>query len=187
MNPSTQTNLLTNGEGIFVTNFWEIASPPFGAAETASAPNAFGTQATKEEDTSLASTGPIIPSEVLGKPLLQLLPVNFPDVSGWEILKRYEGVVIAIEEEVVHARFKETADDFPELEAKIATSEIPNSQRALLREGAFLVWLIGYTKDAKGATRRESSFYIRRILRPSYSGKELNRNIRDSLRAIHWE
>jgi hypothetical protein len=188
MSPSTQTELLTTGEGILGTKTFRVGLSLDNAVATESGPTTpMTTQVQEGKHTAMYSSGPTVPSELRAKPLLGSDEINSSQSSGLEILKRYEGVIISIQKGSLHARFKEKPEDFPEVEADISLNEIPKSQHKLIREGAFLIWLIGIFTDGKGVRTRQSNFYIRRILRPSSWSKESNTGIRESLRAISWE
>ena len=121
------------------------------------------------------------------RPFLQRQEVNSSGTSNWDVRKRYEGVVISVSQDRIHARFKEESDDLIEVDSEIPIREIPETQREFLREGSFLVWMIGYVTDKLGTKRRNSEFYIRRILRPSSYGVELSKEISTIVSAIDWE
>jgi hypothetical protein len=103
------------------------------------------------------------------------------------LLKKLEGIVVLRGDDFFVAHFVENYSDVKILEAEIALSDIPESERPLVVEGAFLVWTMSYRWEG-GELRRDSAIYIRRL--PAWNAQEAEKAIHAarSLRtSIDWE
>jgi len=79
----------------------------------------------------------------------------------YAMLKKYDGVVLSRDDESFVAQLYESPSDYPMMEAEFAVSDVAESEREFLVEGARLVWTISYRHE--GNTRsRDSTLYLRR-------------------------
>lgn len=113
--------------------------------------------------------------------------VNTRSDERYILLKKYDGIVTARNDQSFTARLVENASDYPVLEAEFDLEELSETDRKLAVEGEALVWTIGYRYD--GSTRkRESAIYLRRL--SARSDEEIDKANRAALeltRGIKWE
>lgn len=113
--------------------------------------------------------------------------VNTLPEERYILLKKYEGFVTACKEGSFTARLFENDSDYPVLEAEIDLEELSETDRALVVEGAPVVWTIGYGYE--GNTRkRESVIYLRRL--PPWQDEEIEHakeEADDLIRDIRWK
>jgi len=113
--------------------------------------------------------------------------VNTLPQARYILLKKYEGFVTSRKQESFTARLYENTDSYPVLEAEFDLEELSETDRALVVEGAPLVWTIGYRYE--GDTRkRESVIYLRRL--PPWKDKEIEHAKQEAdelVRDIRWK
>jgi hypothetical protein len=106
--------------------------------------------------------------------------------GNYILLKKYDGFVSSKGEKSFTARLYETTTDYPVLEAEFDLEELLEADRALVVEGAALVWTIGYHDES--SRKRESLIYIRR--RPAWDNKEIEQAkqaAEELTRDIQWK
>lgn len=104
--------------------------------------------------------------------LLRTAPMSgpcTPDARGsiqesgrFELLQKWEGVVLSVESESFWVRLRDLTGDASEEEAEFPTRELSREEQEWLLPGAFLYWTIGY-EDRNGQRRRVSALRFRRV------------------------
>ncbi len=80
-------------------------------------------------------------------------------------LQEWEGFVLRIGQDAFLARLRDVTfdGDHEDEEVELPLSDVSDSDRDLLREGALFRWVIGYQKSRAGTTRRLSQVVFRRL------------------------
>jgi|SRR5215208_1637599 len=79
-----------------------------------------------------------------------------------EILQRWDGVVLGVNEETFRARLLDERTGRPRLEADVYVEDVSEHDRSLLRPGAVFYWHIGY-RDPHGDRERFSRIRFQRL------------------------
>ena len=92
-----------------------------------------------------------------------LMPIVEPAREDFGLLEKWDGVVLATEQDTFTARLYRADDPSCTTQAVFFKSELSSEERGQIREGASFVWTIGYRHI--GATRhRDSVIYFRRLV-----------------------
>jgi len=137
-------------------------------------------------DTLNSSPLETVNAPILKVPIPRAKNANTASKGNYILLKRYNGFVVRKGEQSFVARLFEERTDYPVLEAEFDLEELSTSDRALVVEGAALVWTIGYHEEE--TRRRESLIYMRR--RPNWNNKELEQAkvaTEELTRGIKWK
>ena len=123
-------------------------------------------------------SGPVLSKtdEVLPQKIMKYMPrrARQKPESRFIALRKWEGTVVEVENEVCRARIRDlTREDEAEEEITFPIDEISKSDRALVARGSLFIWLIGYSDKADGQRTRESRFIFRRL--PAWKQHEIDR------------
>jgi hypothetical protein len=98
-------------------------------------------------------------------------------------LRKWDGVVLSMRDDVFRARLFDESADEPEAEADIYVSEVPPQDRSLLTPGSLFYWHIGYRDTPSGDRERVSRIRFRRLPPPSAADRKRAVQKADELRA----
>lgn len=87
--------------------------------------------------------------------------INRPDT--FEILQKWEGIVLDVSQETFQARLTPLQGNTTEKYAEIYVDKVDPSDRPLLKIGATFYWSIGLLKSKSGTTRKKSILRFRRL------------------------
>jgi hypothetical protein len=96
------------------------------------------------------------------KRALQFRPAALND-EQFQVLQKWEGVVLSLEDNIFWARLKDRTNDNPDEEVEIELDEVLPDDRELVEPGAAFYWSIGHLHKAHGQRIRASEIRFRRI------------------------
>jgi len=102
-------------------------------------------------------------------------PLKSEETQVFAATKEWEGTVSWVGKDSFSAELREVRSDHDEDQTdltEIPLSDVPESDRALLREGAIFRYLVGYAKTYKGTVTRKRHVYVRRGKMPKTDGAE---------------
>jgi len=112
-------------------------------------------------------------AEPADKPAVVWVPVIPPSREGFDVLQRFEGIVLSVQGDSFIARLIDKTNASPEEEAEIPLAEIMPGDRELVEPGAVFYWVIGYRREEHGQVSRSSMIRFQRL--PSWSPAEVER------------
>jgi hypothetical protein len=119
--------------------------------------------------------------EILPQKINRYMPkgAKLKPESRFIALRKWEGVVVEVENDVCLARIRDLMrEDEAEEEITFPIDELSKSDRPLVAKGSLFIWLIGYSDKANGQRIRESCFIFRRL--PSWKQDEIDKIKRES-------
>lgn len=121
------------------------------------------------------------------KPIL-LRTSNLRPQDRFVSLQKWEGVVLAIEQDSFLARLLDLSQGTSEEEGEFSIDDVSEEDRLLLKPGAIFYWNIGYHDSRTGQRRKVSEIRFRRL--PAWTAREIEAAEREArrLRAlIGWK
>jgi hypothetical protein len=83
--------------------------------------------------------------------------------ARFDVLQKWEGIVLGINREVFSARLIDATGNRPDQEAEIYVEEVSPRDRKRLTIGAVFYWYVGYRDDLTGDRERASRIRFRRL------------------------
>lgn len=111
------------------------------------------------------------------KRLLETLPgiqrqyVQRSNRERFDVLAKWEGIVLEIQEDSFTARLVDLSGDYPEEEAEFDIEDVSPDDRSLLMAGAGFYWTLGYQTRPNGQRVRVSVVRFRRL--PVWTSEEI--------------
>jgi hypothetical protein len=107
------------------------------------------------------------------RPPVVWVPIIPPTRDSFEVLQRFDGIVLSICDDSFVARLTDKTHERAEEEAEIPLAEITSGDRELVKLGAMFYWVIGYHREAHGQISRSSFIRFRRL--PAWSDADVKR------------
>lgn len=107
------------------------------------------------------------------KPPVVWVPVIPLTRDSFEVLQRFDGIVLSITNDSFVARLTDKTHSGSDEEAEIPLAEVTRGDRELVKPGAMFYWVIGYRREAYGQISRSSVIRFQRV--PPWSDADIER------------
>ena len=104
--------------------------------------------------------------------------------SLFKCVKKWECVVIQVEEDTFTARLVDASGESEDSMSAFSIDEVSRDDRRLIEPGAVFYWSIGYKENASGTRTRESILVFRRV--PAWSKQALERINKESDKMLEY-